>query len=141
MAVKQGTQRKGAAAGKDDGSDDWSAAEIAEHHALLEAELDRLTAELARAEAGLNGLIRDTQDMAGDDQADVGSKAIEREHEVAVAQNTRDMLAQTKHALDRLEANQHSVCESCGGTIPKLRVQAFPRATLCVTCKANQKNR
>lgn len=118
--------------------DTWSAAEVEAHVATLQAEVDRLTAELEQAQTGLNGLVEQTQDIAGDDQADVGSKAIEREHEVAMLQNTRDMLAETEHALERAQQGLQGTCESCGGVIPKLRVQAFPRATLCVACKSAQ---
>lgn len=118
--------------------DTWSAAETQEHIATLQAEIDRLRSDLAAAQSGLSGLVEQTQDIAGDDQADVGSKAIEREHEVAMAQNTRDMLAATEHALDRAQQGLQGTCESCGGVIPKLRVQAFPRATLCVACKSAQ---
>ncbi|WP_409483264.1 TraR/DksA family transcriptional regulator [Arsenicicoccus dermatophilus] len=121
----------------DDGT--WSPAEVAELKETLRSEIARLRDDLAAAQEDLVGLVQDTQDIVGDDQADVGSKAIEREHEAAMAANTRDVLTQYEHALERVESDLHGVCEGCGGTIPKLRVQAFPRATLCVTCKAAQK--
>lgn len=117
----------------------WSPAEIEELKETLRSEIERLERELTEAQEGLDDLVQDTQDISGDDQADVGSKAIEREHEAAMAANTRDTLQQFRHALDRVEADLHGVCESCGGVIPKLRVQAFPRATLCVACKSARK--
>lgn len=118
--------------------DTWSPAEVEEHIEGLQAEVARLRGVLDEAQSGLTGLVEATQDIAGDDQADVGSKAIEREHEVAMAQNTKEMLAATEHALERAEQGLQGTCESCGGVIPKLRVQAFPRATLCVACKSAQ---
>ena len=33
------------------------------------------------------------------------------------------------------------VCERCGKPIGKLRLQAFPRATLCVSCKQLEERR
>lgn len=133
------TGRSTAAASPSTDDTTWSAAETEELKETLRAEIARLERDLAAMQDDLDGLVQATQDIVGDDQADVGSKAIEREHEAAMAANTRDVLAQTHHALDRVEHDLHGVCEGCGGTIPKLRVQAFPRATLCVTCKAAQK--
>ena len=118
--------------------DTWSETEVREHVELLRGEVERLRRTLDEVQAGLDGLVEQTQDIAGDDQADVGSKAIEREHEVAMANNTRTVLAETEHALERAEQGLHATCEGCAGVIPKLRVQAFPRATLCVGCKSAQ---
>lgn len=116
----------------------WTPAEVAELRDTLQGEIDRLERDLAAMQQDLDGLVQDTQDIVGDDQADVGSKAIEREHEAAMAANARDVLAQYQHALERVDSGQQGVCESCGGVIPKPRVQAFPRATLCVSCKSAQ---
>ena len=94
-----------------------------------------LLAEIANAEVGLADLIRDSGDGAGDDQADAGSKTFEREHEMSLANNARAMLDQVRHALLRIDAGTYGICESCGKPIGKLRLQAFPRATLCMACK------
>jgi DnaK suppressor protein len=48
------------------------------------------------------------------------------------------MLRQAEHALERLDAGTYGTCENCGNPIGKGRLQAFPRATLCVTCKTKQ---
>ena len=69
------------------------------------------------------------------------SKLFEREHELALTNNTRELLEQTEHALARIEAGTYGVCESCGKPIGKARLQAFPRATLCVACKQRQERR
>ncbi|WKV16539.1 TraR/DksA C4-type zinc finger protein [Janibacter limosus] len=44
-------------------------------------------------------------------------------------------------ALARLEDGTYGTCESCGNPIGKLRLQAYPRATLCMTCKSQQERR
>ena len=54
---------------------------------------------------------------------------------MSLANNARDMLEQVQHALDRIDAKTYGTCESCGKAIGKLRLQAFPRATLCMSCK------
>ena len=101
----------------------------------------RLRAEIAAAEAAISGMMHESGDGAGDDQADAGSKNISREHEMALANNARAMLAQTEHALGRLERGDFGLCESCASPIGKARLQAFPRATLCVACKQRQERR
>jgi RNA polymerase-binding protein DksA len=75
------------------------------------------------------------QFILGDDQADAGSKTFEREHEMSLANNARDMLDQVHHALDRLDKGTYGACENCAKPVGKLRLQAFPRATLCMACK------
>ena len=113
----------------------WMDAELAEVRTELHSERERLLEEIATTEAGLADLIRDSGDGAGDDQADAGSKTFEREHEMSLANNARDMLEQVDHALARIADDSYGVCESCGKPIGKYRLQAFPRATLCRTCK------
>ena len=54
---------------------------------------------------------------------------------MSLAANSRDLLSQVERALQRLDDNTYPVCESCGNPIGKARLQAFPRATLCVSCK------
>ncbi|MGK4583778.1 TraR/DksA family transcriptional regulator [Kitasatospora sp. HPMI-4] len=123
------------------GEDPWTSAEVAELHAELNDELERLRAEIEAAEAAITGLMRDSNDGAGDDQVDAGTKNINRESELALANNARDSLAQAERALARLEGVGFGVCESCGQAVGKARLQAFPRATLCVSCKAKQERR
>jgi DnaK suppressor protein len=123
------------------GEDPWTSAELEQVRAELEAEVARLRADVARAAhdiaEGLNGSVRD----AGDDEADAGSKAFEREQELALTQNARDLLDQGERALGRIDAGTYGVCESCGQPIGKARLQAFPQAGLCVTCKQRQERR
>jgi len=113
----------------------WTDAELREVREELGREKTRLLEEIATAEVGLADLIRDSGDGAGDDQADAGSKTFEREHEMSLANNARDMLDQVEHALGRISDGSYGVCESCGKPIGKYRLQAFPRATLCRSCK------
>ncbi|MEO3978858.1 TraR/DksA C4-type zinc finger protein [Streptomyces sp. CAU 1734] len=123
------------------GEDPWTPEEVAEARTGLEGEVARLKAELAASETALTGLMRDSGDGAGDDDADTGTKNITREHELSLAANAREMLEQTERALQRLDAGTYGLCENCGKPIGKARVQAFPRATLCVECKQKQERR
>ena len=123
------------------GEDPWTPDEVAEARVELQSELMRLRTELDSSGRALAGLMRDSGDGAGDDQADTGTKNITREHELALAANAREMLEQTERALDRLDAGTYGLCENCGDPIGKARMQAFPRATLCVECKQKQERR
>ena len=119
----------------------WTAAELKAVRAEIEADVAQLRSELAQAESELSELLRDSGDGAGDDQADAGAKTWEREQEIALADNAREMLRQNEHALERLDDGTYGVCESCGQPIGKLRLQAAPRATLCMPCKMKQERR
>ncbi|GAA6527047.1 TraR/DksA C4-type zinc finger protein [Intrasporangium sp. DVR] len=122
---------------KDDESP-WSEAEIKEVRGILEEEIEVHRQELEVAERELDDLLRASSDGAGDDQADAGAKTAERVHEIALAANARAGLAQAEHALEQLEAGTYGICENCGSPIGKLRLQARPRATLCMTCQEKQ---
>ncbi len=124
-----------------DGEKAWTAKEVTALADELIAERDRLQGELAAADADLTDLLRHSGDGAGDDQADSGASALEREHELTLVNNTRDLLQQTQHALERLVVGTFGACESCGKPIGKARLQAFPRATLCVECKQREERR
>lgn len=119
----------------------WTAREIAVVRAELDEELTRLRSEIDEAAAELADMLRDAGDGAGDDQADTGSKTFEREHEMSLANNTRDMLTQVERALQRIDEGSYGVCETCGNPIGKARLQAFPRATQCLACKQREERR
>jgi DnaK suppressor protein len=123
------------------GEDPWTAAELAELRTELESEVEHLKEEIRDAEQEIAGLFRDGSDGAGNDQADVGSTTLERYHELSLANNARDMLNQIEFALTRIDDGTYGVCENCGNAIGKGRLQAFPRATLCVSCKERQERR
>jgi len=109
--------------------------------AQLAEEATRLRTEIAAAEEGIADLLRDSGDGAGDDQADAGTKTFEREHEMSLTNNSRGLLLQAERALARIDDGTYGVCESCGQPIGKARLQAFPRATLCVSCKQKEERR
>ncbi|WP_207623382.1 TraR/DksA family transcriptional regulator [Dermacoccus nishinomiyaensis] len=119
----------------------WGDAELAEVRAELEADVARVRAELDELATDFEGLLRNPGDGAGDDQADVGNANFEREHEISLARKSAEVLRQSERALERMNDGTYGVCESCGGPIGKLRLQAFPRATLCMTCKKKQERR
>jgi RNA polymerase-binding transcription factor len=120
---------------------DWTPEELAEVRANLATQLGELRAQYEQAIADLNLLQQNASDGAGDDQADAGTKTFEREQELSIANNRLDLLTQMERAIDRIDAGTYGRCESCGNPIPKARLQAFPSATLCVSCKQREERR
>jgi RNA polymerase-binding protein DksA len=123
------------------GESRWTKDELAEVRNHLRADVKRLSAELEVAEGELQDLMRDAGDGAGHDQADVGSTTFERDQEMVITANAREMLTQSQHALERIADGSYGVCEGCGEAIGKMRLMAFPRATLCMTCKQREERR
>lgn len=119
----------------------WTEAEVGKIRGQLAAEAAALHAEIKRAESDIASRLGDPVGDAGEDQADVGAKTFEREHELALTHNARELLVQTERAIGRIEAGTYGTCESCGEAIGKARLQAFPRATLCVKCKQREERR
>jgi DnaK suppressor protein len=124
-----------------EGERPWTKAEITKVRWQLAEEAAELHTEINKAESDIADRLGDPVSEAGDDQADVGSKAYEREHELSLTYNARELLAQTERAIARIEAGTYGSCESCGEPIGKARLQAFPRATLCVRCKQREERR
>ena len=124
-----------------EGEAPWSAAELKAVRQEISADLERLRRELAEVEAEMDELISDSGEGAGDDQADAGTKTFEREHEMSLVINARDMVLQTERALDRIDNKTYGNCEECGSPIGKARLQVFPRATLCMICKQKEERR
>jgi len=123
------------------GEDAWTADEIAEQREALTHEIERLEKKIAITEEELSHILKGGTDGAGRDPADLGSSNFERDQEVALAQNAREMADQARLALHLFNAGNYGLCEVCENPIGKGRLQVFPRATLCVTCKQREERR
>ena len=119
----------------------WTVAELKAIRIEIANDLKRLQAELIAVEEEMDDLIRESGEGAGDDQADAGTKTFEREHEMSLVINARDMVLQTERALERIDQKSYGMCEECGNSIGKARLQVFPRATLCMLCKQREERR
>jgi len=119
----------------------WTKAELAGVVNELHEHSSRLVQLLHSQQIELAGLMRDAGDGAGHDQADMGATSFERDQELTVVNNEREMLAQIKRALDHIDDGTYGVCEACGEPIGKMRMMAFPRATLCLSCKQREERR
>ncbi|WP_342799466.1 TraR/DksA family transcriptional regulator [Glycomyces buryatensis] len=117
-------------------------AEQSELRSALKERLDELVEEQQRFVDSIAMAQRERlSDTAGDDQVDSGTKTVEHEHEVTVANSLSERILQVSHALERLDEGDYGVCEKCGKPIPAARLAAFPSATLCVSCKQLEERR
>ena len=123
------------------GEDPWTPEEVASVRADLVQDIERMRRAVADAEEDLADRMNDGPDGAGKDPADVGASNFELDQEMSLNANTRHMLHQTELALKLLDEGGYGHCESCGQPIGKLRLQAFPRATMCVACKQRAERR
>ena len=123
------------------GEEPWSLRELVEARERLEGDITAARREIDQVQAQVAERLEDPVDGAGDDHADTGAKVFEREHELALAYNTRDLLAVSERAIERMDAGTYGVCDSCGRPIGKERLRACPRATLCVSCKQREERR
>jgi DnaK suppressor protein len=106
--------------------------------AALSARHQELAAEYADAVAEMTmaGVVD-----AGDDVADLGTKAFSRDQEFALAQSIRARMDQVERAMERLDEGTYGRCERCAEDIPVARLTAFPSVTLCVRCKSLSERR
>jgi RNA polymerase-binding protein DksA len=116
-------------------------AELTEIRARLQAELAEMQLEYEKSMAALSDLRQYQGDGAGDDQADAGSKAFERDQEQSIAANRHLLASQIEHAIERIDSGTYGICEDCGRPIPAARLKALPMATLDADCKTRAERR
>ncbi|MDQ2850731.1 MAG: TraR/DksA family transcriptional regulator [Actinomycetota bacterium] len=110
-----------------------STADLAQAKTYLSSEFARLSAQLSTTRADT---ITDLgSSPAGGDPADVGDRMSRTEHEAVVLANEQLLLQQTSTALQRIQDGTYETCESCTHPIGVARLQAFPRATMCLHCR------
>jgi DnaK suppressor protein len=124
-----------------EGEEPWTEAELAEVREQLADDVAGFLKKYSAAQAGLAQLLTEGADMTGRDPADVGSSNFERDQEMSLAANAREMFEQSELALKLFDEGNYGVCEVCGKPIGKARLQAFPRATMCVSCKQRLERR
>ena len=70
-----------------------------------------------------------------EEYADAGSFTFEREKEMSIGNNIRDLLDKVNHAINAIDRGTYGICENCGNPIAKARLLALPYSTLCLNCK------
>ena len=65
-------------------------------------------------------------------------EASELEKRLVLEERLGASLNEVEHALQKYEAGTYGLCDSCGQTIERARLEAIPQASLCLNCKAQQ---
>lgn len=72
-------------------------------------------------------------EMSFDEEfADAGSATFERERDLSISNNIKDLLDKIGRALEKIDDGSFGICERCGNPIEKARVKALPYAPLCI---------
>ena len=116
----------------------FSPEELEQIRADLEAQRALFTRELAELEAGT--FNQSQSDLSGEvsfdeESADAGTFTFERERDLSLGNNLRDLLDKVDSALRRIKAGTYGTCERCGKPIDKARLRALPYSVLCIDCK------
>jgi DnaK suppressor protein len=103
--------------------------------ARLEEERVELSAQLTTIEEDTFAATQ--SDSAGDvglddESADAGTATFEREKDLSIEQNVRDLLAKIERALKRMDEGTYGACDICGKPIEKARIKALPYVDLCI---------
>lgn len=105
---------------------------------LFSARAERLAeADALKAEADQMALDAEPGDTQFDDESGEGSTtAVDRERDLALSAQARAEVVEIDVALDKIDEGTYGVCDKCGKSIPKARLEVIPWAALCVNCKS-----
>ena len=112
--------------------------EIAGIRAMLVEQRNVFTREYSDLEEGAFNISQ--SEMSGEvsfdeEYADAGSFTFEREKELSIGNNIKDLLDKVNHAINAIDRGTYGICENCGNPIAKARLLALPYSTLCLNCK------
>jgi len=100
----------------------------------------RQDVEKQLAEISENTFAGDQTDMTGEagfdeEYADAGTATYEREKDLSLVINLRDLLEKIEKAVTKIDEGTYGLCDRCGKPIEKARLKALPYATLCLKDK------
>jgi DnaK suppressor protein len=80
--------------------------------------------------------VRSYEDeVSVDHMADHGSDSYEKDQTIGFIEREGASLRAINIALQKIKDGSFGVCESCGGKIRKVRLNAIPYARLCLKCQ------
>ena len=113
--------------------------ELKELRRSLEEEREELRRQASEIEESSfkNPQSEMTGEVASFDEeyADSGTFTFERERDLSLTNNLRDLIDKIDHALVRIDEGAYGLCERCGRPIEKARLKALPYANLCIRDK------
>ena len=109
-------------------------AQLEEERTDLERQLDELQgASFQGSQSDLTGEVGLDEDFA-----DAGTATFDRERDLSIRNNIRDLIDQINRALSRIADGGYGTCERCGNPIDASRLKALPHASLCLDCKRRE---
>src|ERR671936_2309858 len=113
----------------------YSQKELDELRERLLAEQVELQEQLATIEEQL--FATSQSDISGEvsfdeENADAGTFTFERERDLSIENNVRDLLSKINRALARMDEGIYGICARCGKPIEKARLKALPYVDLCI---------
>jgi DnaK suppressor protein len=113
--------------------------ELGDLRKQLQEERGELERQVAEIEEGSFGSAQSelTGELASFDEeyADAGTATFERERDLSLSNNIRDLMDKIDRALERIGEGTYGLCERCGRPIEKARIKALPYASLCIKDK------
>ena len=109
--------------------------ELADLRIRLEEERVQLDTQLTTIETDsfASSQSESSGDVGLDDEpADAGTATFEREKDLSIENNVRDLLHKIDRALKRMDDGTYGICDVCGKPIEKARVKALPYVDLCI---------
>lgn len=106
---------------------------IEEFRQILQAQLETL---LRDAEKTVTEMTDEKTNFP--DPTDRASLESDRNFELRIRDRERKLIMKIREALDRIEAGEFGICESCEEEIGEARLRARPVTTLCIDCKTEQ---
>lgn len=113
----------------------YTKAELTEFRKRLATERAELAGQDADIQESVFGANQSemTGEVAFDEEfADAGTATFERERDLSLANNIRDLLGKIDKALARMDDGTFGICVKCGKPIEKARLKALPYASLCI---------
>lgn len=113
----------------------YSQKELDDLRERLLAEQVELQEQLATIEE--QSFATSQSDISGEvsfdeENADAGTFTFERERDLSIENNVRDLLRKIDRALARMDDGTYGICSRCGKPIEKARLKALPYADLCI---------
>ena len=97
--------------------------------------LDQAASLKAEAEA----LVEEMEpgDIQFDDESgEGGTVTVDRERDLALSAQAMAAVEEIDHTLVKTDNGTYGICENCGRSIVKARLEALPYARLCIDCKS-----
>ncbi len=115
-----------------------TAKEQKEQKARLVAERQELQVQYDEIEQST--FSSDQSDLTGEmgfdeEYADAGTATFERERDLSLVNNLRDLIDRIEKALGKIDHGTYGLCDRCGKPIEKARLKALPYANLCLKDK------